>query len=192
MRRALAAARPTMQAMLRARSEPTPPTTIAAADIPGFLSTAVHVGERTRATSSTSIRCSSACSASWSRCRAANSATCRAASTAAASGDRGPARQHRLRDGADGRPASSAGRARRRLPSRPRSDDGDPSWSPAATALHQGDDAVPGKAAIKVGAEGVYCGALPQHRRHLPQGDGRRVSGAEVIMGQVLAIRRDR
>jgi L-asparaginase II len=47
--------------------------------------------------------------------------------------------------------------------------------------------AIPGKAAIKVGAEGVYCGALPQHGLGIcikvTDGASR---AAEVIMGQVL------
>ncbi|HET6619209.1 MAG TPA: asparaginase [Dongiaceae bacterium] len=47
--------------------------------------------------------------------------------------------------------------------------------------------AIPGKAAIKTGAEGVYCGALPEHGLGIclkvTDGAGR---AAEVIMGQVL------
>jgi L-asparaginase II len=47
--------------------------------------------------------------------------------------------------------------------------------------------AIPGKAAIKVGAEGVYCGALPQDGLGIcikvTDGASR---AAEVIMGQVL------
>ena len=47
--------------------------------------------------------------------------------------------------------------------------------------------AVPGKAAIKVGAEGVYCGALPEHGLGIcikvTDGASR---AAEVVMGQVL------
>ena len=47
--------------------------------------------------------------------------------------------------------------------------------------------AIPGKAAIKVGAEGVYCGALPQDGLGIclkvRDGAGR---AAEVMMGQVL------
>jgi L-asparaginase II len=47
--------------------------------------------------------------------------------------------------------------------------------------------AIPGKAAIKVGAEGVYCGALPQHGLGIcvkvTDGASR---AAEVVMGQVL------
>jgi L-asparaginase II len=47
--------------------------------------------------------------------------------------------------------------------------------------------AVPGKAAIKVGAEGVYCGVLPQHGLGicLKVADGA-ARAAEVVMGQVL------
>jgi L-asparaginase II len=47
--------------------------------------------------------------------------------------------------------------------------------------------AIPGKAAIKVGAEGVYCGALPEHGLGIcikvTDGASR---AAEVVMGQVL------
>jgi L-asparaginase II len=47
--------------------------------------------------------------------------------------------------------------------------------------------AIPGKAAIKTGAEGVYCGALPEHGLGIclkvTDGAGR---AAEVVMGQVL------
>ena len=47
--------------------------------------------------------------------------------------------------------------------------------------------AIPGKAAIKTGAEGVYCGALPQHGLGIcikvTDGASR---AAEVVMGQVL------
>jgi L-asparaginase II len=47
--------------------------------------------------------------------------------------------------------------------------------------------ALPGKAAIKVGAEGVYCGALPEHGLGIcikvMDGASR---AAEVVMGQVL------
>jgi L-asparaginase II len=47
--------------------------------------------------------------------------------------------------------------------------------------------AIPGKAAIKTGAEGVYCGALPEQGLGIclkvTDGAGR---AAEVVMGQVL------
>jgi L-asparaginase II len=47
--------------------------------------------------------------------------------------------------------------------------------------------ALPGRVAIKVGAEGVYCGALPQHGLGIciKVTDGA-ARAAEVVMGQVL------
>ena len=180
---------PTMQAMLRARAEPTRAHNNCSGKHAGFLSTALHVGEKTKGyiqyehpvqqrllgileqMSGCELgdvpRGIDGCGIPVIAIPIANTALAMAQMADPHHlPDERAAACHRILEAMMAEPFMVAGTDR------------------FCTKVMS---AVPGKAAIKVGAEGVYCGALPQHGLGicLKVTDGAS-RAAEVVMGQVL------